>query len=114
MTEGKIQAAAIEMVIAYITVPDLECARKIAHSAVRVRLAACANIVPAMISVYEWNGEIEEGSETILLLKTRKDIFAQLQAHVLAIHPYDTPCILEMPLGRINDGYASWLRSQVG
>ena len=102
-----------QMVMAYVTVPDMDCARKIAHSAVGARLAACANILPTMTSVYEWNDEVEEASETVLLLKTEKQTFAKLQAHVLAIHPYDTPCILEVPLGRINEGYATWLHQQV-
>ncbi|OKH89964.1 hypothetical protein LF95_08770 [Thalassospira sp. TSL5-1] len=101
------------MVMAYVTVPDMDCARKIARSALGARLAACANILPSMTSVYEWNGEVEEASETVLLLKTEKQIFSKLQAHVLDIHPYDTPCVLEVPLGRINDGYAAWLHQQV-
>ena len=108
-----IKTDVLEMVMAYVTVPDMDCARKIARSVIDARLAACANILPTMTSVYEWNGEVEEADETVLLLKTEKRIFPKLQAHVLDIHPYETPCVLEVPLGRINDDYATWLHQQI-
>lgn len=102
-----------QMVMLYVTAPDMECARDLAARAVRGKLAACANMLPQMTAIYEWNGEIEESAEVVLLLKTARDKAEKLAAFVTENHPYDVPCILEVPLGRGNQGYVSWLKDQL-
>jgi periplasmic divalent cation tolerance protein len=102
-----------DIVILYVTVPDIECGKNIARSAVGHKLAACGNIFPAMTAIYEWEGVVEEGDEAVLLLKTRQGTAERLMDFIIERHPYDTPCVMELPVGRINDGYAAWLLAQV-
>ena len=78
---------------AYITTPDPETAQAIAKACVEARLAACANILPQMQSVYRWEGNIEMDNESVLILKTRTELFGALQQKVAALHPYDVPAI---------------------
>ncbi|OSQ37851.1 divalent-cation tolerance protein CutA [Thalassospira mesophila] len=102
-----------KLVMLYVTVPDMACGKAIARSAVSHKLAACANILPVMTAIYQWQGVLEEGNEAVLLLKTRQTLVVALMEHVVNQHPYDTPCIMELPLGRINGGYATWLTAQL-
>lgn len=102
-----------DMVFLYVTVPDMEVARVIAGGAVRERFAACANILPQMVAVYEWDGDIEEENEMIVILKTRSSVAKDLAGWIADHHPYEVPCILEIPLGRGNAPYVNWLRNQV-
>lgn len=93
--------------LVYITVPDIEIARTLAHEVLKKRLAACANIIPALHSLYWWDGAVQEDSESLLLLKTTEERFQDLKACVLAHHPYDCPCITQFP---ISDGHPDFLR----
>ena len=102
-----------EMVFLYVTVPDMEVARVIAGGAVRERFAACANILPQMVAIYEWDGDIEEENEMIVILKTKSSTAADLSRWITDHHPYEGPCILEIPLGRGNAPFVNWLRNQL-
>ncbi len=102
-----------DMVFLYVTVPDMEVARLIGGGAVRERLAACANILPQMTAIYEWNGDVEEEDEFVVILKTAPTKAAELAGWVSDHHPYDVPCIPEVPLGRGNGPYVEWLQGQV-
>lgn len=102
-----------KLVILYVTLPDINCGKDIARSAIGLKLAACANILPAMTAIYEWEGQVKEENEVVLLLKTGYAQVGALMDHVTVRHPYDTPCIMELPVGRINDGYAAWLNAQL-
>ncbi|AJD52103.1 divalent cation tolerance protein [Thalassospira xiamenensis M-5 = DSM 17429] len=102
-----------DMVFLYVTSPDMEVARLIAGGAVRERLAACANIMPQMTAIYEWDGDIEEENEIVIILKSTSAAATALSEWITDHHPYDVPCILEIPLGRGNGPYVDWLRGQV-
>ncbi|MHC8493696.1 divalent-cation tolerance protein CutA [Thalassospira sp. SM2505] len=112
MTEDRFQNS--EMSFLYVTVPDMEIARVIAGGAIREKLAACANILPQMTAIYEWNDDVEEQTELVVILKTARHTAIDLAKWVEDHHPYDVPCILEIPLGRGSNGYVSWLQGQLG
>ena len=112
MTENGFQES--EMSFLYVTVSDMEIARVIAGGAIREKLAACANVLPQMTAIYEWNGDVEEQNELIVILKTATKSAGVLAKWVEDHHPYDVPCILEIPLGRGNQPYVSWLQGQLG
>jgi periplasmic divalent cation tolerance protein len=103
-------------VILYTTWPDAETAAATGRAAVQARLAACANILSPMRSIYRWQGALEEVVETPMLLKTTAALADALGALILARHPYDTPCILTLPTGGpgANPAYAAWVRESVG
>ncbi|MDD1763385.1 MAG: divalent-cation tolerance protein CutA, partial [Methanobacteriaceae archaeon] len=80
----------------YITTSGEEESKKIAKKLLEERIVACANIIPSMKSFYWWEGEIEEDTESILILKTRSDNLDTIIRRVKDIHSYDIPCILEI------------------
>ncbi len=95
--------------MAYVTCGSEEEARIIARTVVGERLAACANVIPGMRSVYRWQGEVCEDSETVLVFKTRHAKFAELSKRVVALHSYDVPCVVEIPLGGGHPAYLDWI-----
>ena len=98
----------------WINCPDRDCARRIADALVAGRLAACANIFPEIESVYRWKGKIENETEVPLVVKTREELFGQVQDKVREIHPYETPSIIGVPVGRVNADYLEWVYAETG
>jgi periplasmic divalent cation tolerance protein len=101
--------SASTFVIVLVTAPDLKTARVLAKAALRMRLIACANLVPQIESHYWWQEKIESAAEVLLVLKTRKSKLPALERLILAQHPYDTPEFLVLPLRVGNDRYLNWL-----
>ncbi len=99
--------------IVLVTAPDLKTARALARSALNARLIACANLVPKIESHYWWNGKIESGAETLLLLKTTKPKLPALEKLILARHPYDIPEFLVLPLTAGTKKYLAWLENSL-
>lgn len=92
-----------------VTVPDLKTARRLAQSALRAQLIACANLVPKVESHYWWQGKLESGKEVLMILKTRRANLPKLEALVLAEHPYDTPEFVVLGLQSGSEKYLEWL-----
>lgn len=101
------------VVLIYATAPDAEVAARIARTLVDEGLAACANILPGMRSVYRWQGRVEEAAEAVLILKTRAERSAELLARLRALHPYQQPCGLVLPVAGGLPGYLAWLAESV-
>lgn len=97
-----------------VTCPDRACAEAIARACVEEKLAACANIGPGITSIYRWKGAIEEAEEVPLLLKTRAALFERLSARVIALHPYEVPCVIATELAAVESAYARWLEEATG
>lgn len=95
------------------TIDDPEAARRLAKSLVEGRAAACVNIVPSVLSVYRWKGEVEEGNEYLLLMKTTEDAFEALSKAVSELHPYDLPELIALPVESGSRGYLEWIRGSV-
>ena len=104
-----------ESVILYTTWPDAETAEAFAAMAVAERLAACANILAPMRSVYRWQGAIERAAEVPMLLKTTISAAPALRDLVQDEHPYDAPCILALPVNTAASGapFLDWIESEV-
>ncbi|TWA65780.1 periplasmic divalent cation tolerance protein [Azospirillum brasilense] len=100
----------MEFVFAYITAGSRDEARRIGRALVEERLAACANIFDGMTSIYRWQDAIEEAEETVLIAKTRAELFDRLAARVRELHGYEVPCVVELRVGRGNPAYLDWLR----
>ena len=92
--------------IGLCTVPDRDTATRIAEALVTEQLAACVNIIPAVQSVYRWQGAVEHDEELLLLIKTSDAVWALLQERILALHPYELPEIISV---RIQDGHSNYL-----
>jgi periplasmic divalent cation tolerance protein len=95
--------------IVFVTAPNKKAARTLARAALSARLIACANLAPKIESHYWWCGKIESSAEVLLILKTRKTRLAALEQLILALHPYDTPEFLVLPVQAGNPKYLNWL-----
>ena len=95
--------------IVLVTAPNLKTARMLAKAALRMRLIACANLVPRIESHYRWQEKIESATEVLLVLKTRKSELPALEKLILAKHPYETPEFLVLPLNAGSRRYLDWL-----
>ena len=101
------------IVLLYCTAASTAEAEKIAETVVGQRLAACANIIPGMTSLYWWQGKLERGEEAILILKTRASLADAATAAVKAAHGYSVPCVLPLPVGAGgNADYLAWLLAE--
>lgn len=98
------------VVLLYCTVPNATEAERLAEIVVGQRLAACANIIPGMKSLYWWQGKLERGDEVVLILKTRPDLVAAATGALMAAHSYTVPCVLPLYVGEGgNSEYVAWL-----
>lgn len=99
----------------YTTWPDAETAAEAARAAVAQGLAACANLFPPITSIYRWEGVIETSAETPMTLKTTRAAAASLRALIVARHPYETPCILALPVDTAGSDpkFLQWLQGSV-
>lgn len=84
-------------------------AEQLARALVDERLAACVTLVPSVQSIYRWQGAIESAQETLLLLKTSADRLAALELRLHALHSYETPEFLVLPVESGSRGYLDWL-----
>lgn len=97
----------------YITTPNIEEARRIGIILIQERLAACVNFWEGIHSIYEWDGQIMEDTECILIAKTHSDKVEFLIKKVEEIHPYQVPCILTIPLESGSNPFLEWIRNSV-
>ncbi len=88
-------------------------ARHASQTLLQEKLAACTNLLPGMESHYWWQGKLETSKECILILKTRSELKAQLINRLEGLHPYDTPCILEIAVTDGNYKYLNWLNQSL-
>lgn len=100
---------ATEVRIVLVTTPDAANAAELTRTLVEERLAACGNIVPLVTSIFRWQDEVQQESESLLLLKTSVDRFAALRDRVLELHPYDVPEVLSLPVDAGSGDYVNWL-----
>lgn len=98
-----------ETLIAFCTFPDENVARKIVTEIVDLRLAACGNIVPALQSIYRWQGKVESANEVLGIFKLSRGAYAQFEDRLRALHPYDVPEIIACKVEVGSPGYLRWV-----
>ncbi len=96
----------------YVTVANQDEARKIAKAVVEERLAACANIIPGVESVYWWQGEVRSYSESVVILKTDSARVEVLTAKINQLHSYDVPCVVALAIQGGNDDFLNWISKE--
>ena len=97
------------LIIVMMTAGSREEAARLAEMIVGARLAACVQILPEMESLYHWKGEVRREPEFLLLAKTTESRFALLEREVRALHSYDTPEIIALPIIAASAPYLEWL-----
>ena len=95
--------------IVLTTCPDAACSERIARALVAEGLAACVNILPAVRSIYKWKGKIEDAGEQLLAIKSAVARFPAIRDRLRALHPYELPEIIAVPIVDGLPEYLAWL-----
>jgi len=100
-------------ILVFMTAANVEEASRLADLVIGAHLAACVQILPEMESVYRWQGKIERQSEILLIAKTTAAKFADLEREVRALHSYETPEIIAIPLVAGSTPYLEWIKDSL-
>jgi periplasmic divalent cation tolerance protein len=103
-----------EHLLALTTLGNEEEASKLARALVERRVVACVNVSGPVRSFYSWKGKLEDDREYLLFMKTRSDRFAELEAVLDELHPYDVPELIAVPIERGSAAYLGWIDDNVG
>ncbi len=103
----------MEYIVVLITAPDEEGAAGIARALVEERLAGCVNILKGVRSIYRWEGRIEDEPEALMVVKTKRALFGELQKRVKELHPYSVPEIVALSIVEGSEGYLGWLDGEL-
>jgi len=100
------------VVVIFVTAPDVRVANRIAQTLVQERLAACVNILPGVRSHYWWEGEVQESSELLMLLKARKTDVQAVANRVRELHPYEVPEVVAADIVGGLPSYIDWIQAE--
>ncbi len=96
----------------YVTAPSHSEAERIAETVVNERLAACANILNGVTSIFHWEGKLCREDEAVLILKTADEKTAALTARIKELHSYECPCIVVLPIEGGNPAFLEWIQRE--
>lgn len=96
-------------IVIFCTVPDQESGERIASALVEDRLAACVNLIPGLVSTYRWKGKLHRDAEHLLIIKTAASRFDALCQRLRALHPYELPELIGLPISRGDPDYLRWI-----
>ncbi|CAN8021966.1 unnamed protein product [Ixodes persulcatus] len=99
--------------VSYVTAPDQQVAKKLAEALVQKKLAACVNIIPNVVFVYEWKNEIQTDSEVLMVIKSRTLRLDEMTTFVRENHPYEVCEVKSTPIQHGNPPYLKWLSEVV-
>ena len=102
------------VMVALTTAPTADVAEAIGRSLVEERLAACANVVPGVTSIFRWKGAIERDGEVLVVLKTTAADVPALVRRLVELHPYEVPELIAWPVEAGHGAYLDWVRAEVG
>jgi periplasmic divalent cation tolerance protein len=102
-----------DTVVVLVTAPSADKAAEIARTLVEEQLAACGNVLPALRSIYRWEGKIQDEPEALLILKTRANLFEALRERIVALHPYQVPEVLRLDVAAGHLPYLQWIGQSV-
>ena len=97
------------VLLALSTFPDRETAQRVSNQIVTEKFAACANILPAVESIYRWKDKVETGHETLVIFKLSEDRQSAFQEKVRSLHPYEVPEIIFVPVSNGLPEYLRWV-----
>lgn len=98
-----------EIAIIYSTFPDKASAMAVAKTILQEKRAACINIFPAVVSLYQWEGKLEETEEVVMIAKTAKSLSGELVERIISLHSYSCPCLVVLPVEGGNSEFLQWV-----
>jgi periplasmic divalent cation tolerance protein len=102
-----------DKIVVLSTADSEEAAASLANALVEQRLAACVNILPKARSIYRWQGKVEDTSEWMLVIKSRRDLFEKLRAEIVRLHSYEVPEVIAIPIVDGSEPYLDWIDKMV-
>lgn len=100
------------LLLVYCTCPDEAAGANLASRLVERGLAGCVNVLPGLTSIYKWHGEMKSGSEALLLIKCPAVKYAELEAEIVASHPYELPEIIAVSIETGLPAYLHWIKEE--
>ena len=101
-----------EYLVILVTAASADKGRGLARTLVEERLAACASVVPGVVSTFRWQGEVQEESEVLVVIKSRAALFQALERRIRQLHDYEVPEILALAVEHGSPPYLEWLGNQ--
>ena len=102
-----------DKIVILVTAANRDEGRKIARHLVEAQLAACVNVIPAIESVYRWQGQTLEEGECLLIIKSAGALFAEIESNIVRLHSYQTPEIICLPIVEGSRKYLQWMSESV-
>ena len=103
-----------DVLVVLCTCPDEPTAARLAGGLIQQEVAACVNVLPGIRSIYRWQGELQEDGEVLMIVKTSRSAYPQLESWLVEHHPYDVPEILALPAVRGSAAYLQWVKDETG
>jgi len=100
-------------VVVFVTTSSTDEAETIAEALVNERLAACVNVLPQCRSVYRWEGKLQRDDEALMIIKSRRDLFAEVERRVVSLHSYEVPEVISLDLADVSKSYLSFLHDSL-
>ena len=101
------------LITVYVTFPNGEVAKSVIKESLKKKQIACANLIPSATSYFVWKGKIDRQVEVLVLMKTSKDRYQELENTIKKFHPYECPCIVAYPIDRGYGLYLDWLKENL-
>ena len=102
-----------DFLIVFITAANEAEAARIAGALVEERLAGCVNVLPGCLSIYRWDGELQQDREVLMIAKSSRGAFAALEKRVVELHSYDVPEVIAVDITDISPGYLAFLEDSI-
>jgi len=105
-----------DLILVYTTWESVEQAKKAARHLLKKRLCGCVNIFPEVHPIFWWppkKGKIDESKEVVMIIKTLKEKYELIEKEIYKIHTYDVPCIIAIPVFKVNEGYYKWIKGEI-
>lgn len=103
----------MDVVVVLSTLPNPDKAAEIARVLVEEELCACVNIVPAVRSIYRWQGAVQDDSESLAVIKTTRERLDALSRRLVQLHPYELPEVIALPIAGGHPPYLAWVAGSV-
>ena len=98
-----------DAILVLTTLPASGVAADLARTLVGEKLAACANLIPGLRSIYRWQSKVQDDNEVLVLLKTQKPLYERLKARILELHPYELPEVIAIDVAQGHQAYLDWI-----
>lgn len=110
--ESNFDSTSVNGRVILTTCPDIAIAHHLAEGLLERKLVACVNLIPQMVSLYRWEGKIEQDQEVQLIIKTTERNISDIESYITSVHPYDVPEFVVLDINSGSQAYLTWLDTE--